>query len=124
MRAMMRALLIDDNTTHNLVMRTYLASMHQIECTCTVTGEDGYAAALNHTFELILVDLRMVVRGWDIHATISNLKMNPLTKHIPVIAVVAAGQESRVIDAGADAMLQSPFEIEQLKQVLPRLAFA
>jgi DNA-binding response OmpR family regulator len=52
-----------------------------------------------------------------------QLKSNPLTSHIPVIIVSAVSNVKEIAEAGlADAYLRKPFELDELIEMVKRLA--
>ncbi len=63
--------------------------------------------------DLLVVDLQMPALPGD--AIIKNLKTNPATSHIPVI-LISASPEGKTLaaEAGADAFLAKPFQLDEL----------
>jgi len=74
-----------------------------------VSGTQGINQARTRGPDLILMDISIPdVDGWE--ATIV-LKADPLTRHIPIIAVTAhvlPGDERRSMEAGCDGYLAKP----------------
>lgn len=64
-------------------------------------GRDGLAVATEHLPRFILADLTMpVMDGWEM---LYEVKQNPLTEHIPVIALTAhalSGIKAQTLQAG------------------------
>ena len=64
-------------------------------------GQDGLAMATQHLPRFILADLTMpVMDGWEM---LYEIKQNPLTEHIPVIALTAhalSGIKAQTLQAG------------------------
>jgi len=74
-------------------------------------GKQGVDAALRLKPDLIFMDLRMPVL--DGFSAIENLKSDPETRDIPVLAVTAYGVEEirpRAIAAGADGIITKPID--------------
>jgi CheY-like chemotaxis protein len=69
--------------------------------------------------DLILLDLGCdAMRG---HAVIRELKINPLTRELPVIAETVRGEEQCARDAstaGAEAVLYKPYDLGDLPLIL------
>lgn len=83
--------------------------------TTTSSGEAVAAMALQHKPDLILLD--MMLPGKDGLAVLSELKMNPATREIPVIIV--SGKESQLqvkeaMAAGAIDYVVKPFDPMEL----------
>ncbi|MCA1686347.1 MAG: response regulator [Planctomycetia bacterium] len=78
-------------------------------------GVQGVAAALAESPDLILMDMNMpLVDGWE--AT-RQIRANPATRAIPVIALTAHGMDGdreRAIEAGCDDHHAKPFELPRL----------
>lgn len=85
-----RLLFIDDSLP-DLRVLTEIATSHGWSVSVAFNGKDGYHKALLSAFDLILLDVHMPVQ--DGLATCRLLKSNPLTKHIPVIFLSAAGEQ-------------------------------
>ncbi len=78
-------------------------------------GDQGVAAALAEALDLILMDMNMpLVDGWE--AT-RQIRANPATHAIPIIALTAhgmAGDREKTIEAGCDDHHAKPFELPRL----------
>ena len=78
-------------------------------------GKEGVYLAKNKNPDLILMDLELpVLDGWE--AT-KQIKADPVTKHIPVIALTAnitSESRSKAIDSGCDDFDLKPVEFESL----------
>ena len=85
-----RLLFIDDSLP-DLRVLTEIATAHAWSVSVAFNGKDGYHKALLSSFDLILLDVHMPVQ--DGLATCRLLKSNPLTQHIPVIFLSAAGEQ-------------------------------
>jgi len=84
-------------------------------------GMHGYAEALTHKPDVIVMDFRMP-RG-DGATILECLRRNRQTASIPVI--VLTGMRDRrirhhLLDLGADAFLQKPLPLEELMRTLSR----
>ena len=71
---------------------------------------------------LVIMDLAMPVKdGWD---TLFELRANPLTAHIPVVAITAyhsANVAQEAIHAGFDAYFPKPIEATSFVRELERI---
>ena len=84
-----------------------------------VDGQEGVNLAKSGLPDLILMDLSLpILDGWKATA---QLKADPNTRHIPVIALTAhamAGDEQRARAAGCDGYVAKPIDPIQFKQLL------
>jgi twitching motility two-component system response regulator PilH len=104
-----RILVIDDSTT---VVHAVTSMLRQSGYDCLKASEplNGIYLAKLHQPDLILVD--MIMPGINGHQTIRRLRQDPLTEHIPLIAMSANKQEMNngwVARMGADGYLVKPF---------------
>ena len=111
---MPKILLVEDNEmnrdmlSRRLEKRGYALSM-------AVDGGAGVAMAKSEMPDLILMDMSLpVLDGWD--AT-KQIKADPATAHIPVIALTAHAMESdrqKALAAGCDDFDTKPVELNRL----------
>lgn len=80
-------------------------------------GAEGLAIARSEKPELILMDLSLpILDGWE--AT-RQLKADPRTAHIPVVALTAhamAGDEQRAREAGCDGYVAKPLDLARFSR--------
>lgn len=86
-------------------------------------GRQAITAARNEAPDIILMDLSLPeMDGWEATRRIRN---NPLTKHIPIIALTAhstSADVKRAVEAGCDQYETKPLEYERLlKKVMGML---
>jgi DNA-binding response OmpR family regulator len=73
--------------------------------------------AEKHKPELILLDL--LLSGIDGRDVTKSLKLNKLTKSIPVILMSAdARVQEKSLEAGADGYLKKPFDLDMLEKLI------
>ena|SRR5580704_511153 len=111
---MTRILIVEDNEmnrdmlSRRLERKGYSISM-------AVDGGEGVEKAAAEKPDLILMDMSLpVLDGWE--AT-RQVKANPATKHIPVIALTAhamAGDRDKTIEAGCDDYDTKPIDLTRL----------
>jgi CheY-like chemotaxis protein len=76
------------------------------EMFCTADGTEAAALAVKENVELIILDLILPnVDGWKV---LHELKMNPVTGHIPVLIVTSLDEEGMALRLGAAAYLRQP----------------
>jgi CheY-like chemotaxis protein len=120
---MPKILLVEDNEMNrDMLSRRLLRSGFDV--IMAVNGQEGIELAASETPDLILMDMSLpVLDGWD--AT-RQLKANPATAGIPVIALTAHAMESdreKALAAGCDDFDTKPIELprllEKMKALIP-----
>lgn len=116
-----RALYIEDNPVNQLLMTAMLEDEFELE----VEGEPfaGLDRARTRPPDLILLDIQLP--GIDGFEVLRRLRADPLTQHIPVVAVSANAMPAD-LDAGRaagfDAYLSKPVDMAELLATVHRLA--
>ena len=88
-------------------------------------GPSGLRTAREQLPDLILMDVQLP--GMDGMAVTRELKADPSTAHIPVLALTAfamKGDAEKIRAAGCDAYLAKPFQFPELLQTIERLLSA
>ena len=121
----MRFLCAEDNEINAEIL---IAMLEHEGASCKIYSNgkeiaDAFESVQPGDYDMILMDVMMpVMDGLDATRAIRKSK-NPLGKTIPIIAMTAnAFDEDRrkALDAGMDAHLSKPMDIEQLKQTIQR----
>jgi two-component system, cell cycle response regulator DivK len=120
---MTHILIIEDNRDNREVTELILADAGYTVVSAG-DGIRGLAIAMHAQPDLILMDLTLPhLDGWE---TTRQLKANPATRHIPIIALTAhllQDDIARAVAAGCVAVIAKPFEISTfLSQVEAVLA--
>ena len=101
-----------------LTIGEYLES-HGYDVVVAHDGSEALKKAEEIHPDLILMDIRMPKMNGD--EAIAQLKMQPTTRHIPVIICTAFGpgpEVNRAIRAGAAEILHKPFAFSDLENLL------
>ncbi|MBA5686634.1 response regulator [Rugamonas apoptosis] len=112
-------LVIEDNPA-NMNLMVYLLEAYGYRVLSAWDGEQGVAAARRERPDLVLCDLRLP--RLDGYGVLRQLKADPATRAIPVLAASAEPADdggAALLAAGFDGVLAKAFEPEQL---LPALA--
>jgi len=111
---MNRILLVEDNEMNRDMLSRRL-ERKEFDVIIAVDGQAGVNMAISETPDLILMDLSLpVIDGWE--AT-RQIKANPATQSIPVIALTAhamAGDEEKALAAGCDDYDTKPVNFQRL----------
>ncbi len=113
-------LVVDDMDSQRSLLGSWLS---QINLTAVMArdGRDALDQARALTPDLILMDIRMP--GMDGLTAAKRLKEEPVTRHIPIVAVTASspGENARTItDSSFDDYLFKPIDIDRFLAVLAR----
>lgn len=114
MKAMPKILLVEDNEMNRDMLSRRL-KRRGYEVSIAVDGAKGVEMTNTETPDLILMDMSLpVMDGWE--AT-KNIKANPATKSIPVIALTAhamSGDRQKALEAGCDDYDTKPIDLSRL----------
>ncbi|GAC1470375.1 MAG: hypothetical protein NVS2B14_16230 [Chamaesiphon sp.] len=110
-----------DDDEDNLLLMTYI--LEPLNCS-VITETDGQTAlekARTQQPDLILLDIMLFpLDGIQI---VSQLKQDPTTRDIPVIAVTAlarAEDKERILQAGCNAYISKPYMLEDVVALIHR----
>lgn len=118
---MAKILLVEDNEM-NLDMLKRRLSRKGYELLIAVDGAEGVELSRSHQPDIILMDMSLpVMDGWQATREIRN---DPQTKHIPVIALTAhamAGDREKCVAVGCDDYDTKPIEFPRLLEKIETL---
>lgn len=118
---MPKILLVEDNEMNRDMLSRRLQK-RGYEVVIAEDGEQGVRLAQSEAPALVLMDMSLpVLDGWE--AT-RQLKADPATRSIPVIALTAhamAGDRERAMEAGADDFDTKPVELTRLLEKIEAL---
>ena len=107
-------LLVEDNP-RNLKLARYVLEYAGFAVTSVTTGEEALPAARQGMPDVILMDLQLP--GMDGHAALEQLRGDPRTSGIPVVAVSAfamPADRERALGSGFDGYLEKPISVGAL----------
>ncbi|ASY58784.1 MULTISPECIES: response regulator [Sinorhizobium] len=121
---MTRILLVEDNEMNRDMLSRRL-SRRGFDVLIAENGKAGVELAASERPDVILMDMSLpVMDGWE--AT-RQIKANPLTSGIPVIALTAhamASDRDMALDAGCDDYDSKPVDLTQLVRKIEQLLTA
>ncbi len=107
-----KTVLIVDDEPKNVKLFKDILEKVGYKTIIAVNGEEGVQLSLKEKPDLILMDMQMPIKD-GLEAT-REIKDNPLTNKIPIIALTALamrGDEDRIRDAGCDDYISKPVQI-------------
>ena len=115
-----RVLVVEDNTD-NLELVRFLLERAGYQVLDAHNGAQGMEVARRELPDLILMDLSLPdVDGWTAGR---ELKADPKTAHIPMLALTAhtlPGDRKRAIDSGFDGYLSKPLNVAGFAENIAR----
>jgi len=121
---MPKVLLVEDNEMNRDMLSRRLVR-RGFEVSLAIDGQQGVDKAAQESPDIILMDMSLpVLDGWE--AT-RQLKANPATQVIPLIALTAhamSGDRERALQAGCDDYDTKPIEFQRLMDKIDRLLTA
>lgn len=115
-----RILVIDDDAAILEALNTVLTDEGYRTEVSAKNGEYVERALQRELPDLIILDI--LLSGHDGREICKKLKSDERTKHIPVILISAHIKgEATAIEAGANAFLAKPFDIEELLEKVAQL---
>lgn len=118
-RSSKRILYIEDNPTNVDFMLEAIDDIGGYAMETADSGESGLEAAKKNIPDLLLLDLNLP--GIDGFQVYRQLKADPATEYIPVVAVSADAMETtvkKINKLGFDGYLSKPVDIDLLKKTL------
>jgi two-component system cell cycle response regulator DivK len=114
-------LIVEDNDKNRKLVRDALQykGYRTIEAE---NGEDGVRLAREQRPALVLMDIQLP--GIDGIAALGQLRADPATRAIPVVAVTAsvmAQDRQKIVNAGFDAFQGKPISVRELLATVQRL---
>jgi CheY-like chemotaxis protein len=104
-----------DNEQDNISVVEKVLSFEGAKVYTALNGVEGLEVLEIVTPTFILLDLSMpVMDGWEM---LAKVRANPITAHLPVIALTAHamdGDRDRALEAGFDGYIAKPFRINTL----------
>ncbi|MBK8019669.1 MAG: CHASE domain-containing protein [Betaproteobacteria bacterium] len=121
----LRVLVAEDNPVNQALIRRMLERLGQ-DVTLADNGVNAVTAALAEDFDLILMDLQMPdMDGLEASHQIRQRAKAQGQTRVPIYALTAdtlPGDREKCVEAGMDGHLSKPLPMEQLRQLLVRVA--
>lgn len=111
-------LYIEDNDTNRQLVQFILERKEYLSLICAIDGKSGIHAAKTQLPDLILLDISLP--DIDGYAVLADLRQNPATKNIPIVAVSGDCPSLMPQDSpfSFDKYLTKPIAIEPLYKTI------
>jgi len=115
----MSVILIVEDNERNLKLVRDVLQVKGYSTLEAVTGEDGVKLAVEHKPDLVLMDIQLPgINGIE---ALVQLRANPVTASIPVIAVTASVMQNdrkMITEAGFDAYVGKPINLKEFLEAV------
>ena len=111
-------LVVEDKETNRKLARDVL-QFKGYEVAEAVTAEEGLVMARERKPDLILMDIHLP--GMDGVAALAQLRSDPETRDIPVVALTASAmpdEQDRILSAGFDGYETKPIGVKRLQEAV------
>ena len=114
-----KVLIVDDDTD---ILESLKYTFEILGFIPRATGKGEEVSVLISEFNPDIILLDVLLSGIDGRNICKELKTNDKTKHIPIVMISAhPDAEKSTIEAGADAFLAKPFEVDELMEQVNKL---
>ena len=118
---MSKILYVEDNED-NIYMLSRRLKRKSYDVSIAQDGQSGIDKAIDEQPDLILMDLSLPIKdGWQ---AIREIRQNPTTSNIPIIALSAHAMDQHrqdALDAGADDFDSKPVDLSRLISKMDKL---
>lgn len=112
----LKALIIEDNE-QNMYMLTFLLENNNYEVFQAFNGLDGIKAAIEHSPDVILLDIQLP--QMDGYQIAKELRKKEDLQHIPIVAVTShamVGDCEKAMESGATGYIEKPIDPDNFIQ--------
>lgn len=121
----MRIVYIEDNEANRTLVRKVLEVDPAIEVTGLTSAEDGLDVLRRDTPDVLLVDIDLPgMSGLDL---VRALRKEARFVSLPIIAISASvmkDERHKALEAGCDAFVEKPFDIQRLRDLVAEVSSA
>ncbi len=119
-------ILIIDDDSKNIFALSAVLKAKKFKCISAQSAAEGFQLlAENRNIGVVLLD--MMMPEMDGYEALRKMKNEDSFKNIPVVAITAqamAGDREKCLEAGADAYISKPVNVDELLNVLNRVKAA
>lgn len=114
-------LVVEDNIISQAIIANILKNMN-ITVTVASNGKEAYTLSMNHTYNLIFMDITMpVMDGFETTSKILAYEIKQNKKHVPIIAFstnTSKNDKEKYLKAGMDNMIRKPVHADEIQNML------
>lgn len=112
-----RVLIVEDEPDNQEIVRAVVEDMVGCRAVLASDGLEALSRASEQTPDLVLLDL--MLPKLDGYEVARQLRRDPLTKNVPIIAITALARpkdRARASEAGCDDYVDKPFDLDLLER--------
>ena len=114
-------LVVEDNIISQAIIVNILKNMN-ITVTVASNGKEAYALRMDHTYNLIFMDISMpIMDGFEATSKILAYEIKQNKKHVPIIAFstnTSKNDKEKYLKAGMDNMIGKPVHADEIQNML------
>jgi len=119
------ALIVDDSSAVRAFVRASLENANFARVEEAGTGFEALRILATHAFDVVIVDVNMPdINGLELLAFMRRSPRQQAARKILISTQMDGPDAKRGIDLGADAFLQKPFEVGELRALISDLISA
>ncbi len=116
------ALIVDDSSAMRAFVRASLEDADFARVDEAETGFEALRLLASNTFDVVIVDVNMPdINGLELLAFMKKSPRQQAARRILISTQVDGPDSQRGLDLGADAFLQKPFEVDELRTLVREL---
>ena len=118
-RVSFHALIVDDSSAMRAFVRASLEDADFARVDEAETGFEALRLLASNTFDVVIVDVNMPdINGLELLAFMKKSPRQQAARRILISTQVDGPDSRRGLDLGADAFLQKPFEVHELRALV------
>ena len=113
------ALIVDDSSAVRAFVRASLEDAGFARVQEAETGFEALRLLASNTFDVVIVDVNMPdINGLELLAFMKKSPRQQAARKVLISTQVGGPNSKRGTDLGADAFLQKPFEVDELRSLI------
>ncbi|KPK15975.1 MAG: hypothetical protein AMJ62_07805 [Myxococcales bacterium SG8_38] len=113
------ALIVDDSSAVRAFVRASLEDAGFARVQEAETGFEALRLLASNTFDVVIVDINMPdINGLELLAFMKKSPRQQAARKVLISTQVGGPNSKRGTDLGADAFLQKPFEVDELRSLI------
>ncbi|WP_256013791.1 response regulator [Desertivirga xinjiangensis] len=117
---MKQILLIDDDSRNIFALKAVLKAKG-FSCLTATAASDGLSLLFSNTNNIGIILMDMMMPDMDGYEAIAEVRKNKEFQSLPIVAVTAqamVGDKEKCLDAGANAYISKPINVDLLMEIL------